>query len=267
MRDLDAINPTILRPSKFASISVGMLFLFVLISVPLAYGAAPSIPLAENALVLLMGGVLALSSILAFLSVVFRWGWKAKYYGVFSLAVAGISFMGIVPCLAALLYGGAPYWVRVGIILFYIISHFFWCRKFFVLYRNVFNDTSLRSVVFEEEEDAVYYMRRGDNFLLEKHFKFSQTPRDRDFLLYMALALLMIPIMDIARTFLGLPFVHIFLIVAMLPVSWMSIGLAFRVYLIFYFYPARIKKATGKDVYVDLASKHRPLSKQRAQNA
>lgn len=265
MRDLDAINPTILRPSKFASLSAGMLFLFVLISVPLAYGAAPNVPLAENALVLLMGGVLALASILAFLSLIFRWGWKAKYYGVFSLAVTGISFMAIVPFLAALLYGKSPYWARLSIALFYAISHVLWCRKFLMVYKKVYTDESLRNVIFEEEQDAVYYMRQGDNFLIQKYFKFSQMPRDRDFLLYMALAFMMIPFMGIARAFLGVPFIHIFLIVAMLPVSWMSIGLAFRAYLVFYFYPAQIKKVTGKEVYVDLASKHRSLNKQRAQ--
>jgi hypothetical protein len=117
-------------------------------------------------------------------------------------------------------------------------------------------------MLFEEDSDAIYYMRKSDNFLLEKHFKFSQMPRDRDFVLFIILALLTIPIMDAASSFIGVPFVHIFLMIAMLPVSWMSIGLAFRAYLIFYFYPMRIKKATGKSIYVDLGSPNRSLRKQ-----
>ena len=71
----------------------------------------------------------------------------------------------------------------------------------------------------------------------------------------------MVPIMNEISAFIGIPFVHIFLLVAMLPVSCMSIGLSVRGYLIFYLYPAQIKRATGKEVYVDLVSKHRPLGK------
>jgi hypothetical protein len=241
-----------------------MLFLFVLISVPLAYGVAPGVSITENPLVLMMCAVLTLSSILALFSTIFQWDWQAKYYGIFSLSVAGISFMAIVPCLGVLLYGKAPLWVRICIISFYAISHVNWCRKFAIVYREIFLDESLRSMLFEEDLDAIYYMRKGDNFLLEKHFKFSQLPRDRDFLVFLVLAFLTIPIMDKASAFIGVPFVHVFLIIAMLPVSWMSIGLAFRAYLIFYYYPMRMKKATGKNVYVDLESKHRSLREQRA---
>ncbi len=261
MRDLDTINPDLLKPSRFATISAGILFLFVLVSVPLAYGAAPEVPLFENLIVLFIGAALAISLVLAFISVIFRWGWKAKYYGVFSLSVASISFMAVVPCLGVVLYGRAPFWLRILVVFIYGFSHFFWCRQFYVLYQNVFGDEALRRVMFEEEMDAIYYMRRGDNFLLEKYFNFSQMPRDLYFVIFVALACFMVPVMDVASAFVGVPFVHIFLIVAMLPVSWMSIGLAFRAYLIFYFYPSRIRRDTGKDVYVDLASKHRSLEK------
>ena len=63
------------------------------------------------------------------------------------------------------------------------------------------------------------------------------------------------PIMDVAKTLTGLPFAHVFLVVAMLPVSWMGVGLAFRGFLICYFYLARLTSATGKVVYVDLIRK------------
>ena len=261
MRDLDATNPELLRPSKFATISACILLLFSLVSVPLADGAAPNVAVSENPIVVLIGSILMGSVILALVSVIFRWDWKAKYYGVVLLSVVGISFMAVVPCLAALLYGGAPFVVRAMIVTIYGLSHYFWCRKFHMLYQIIFNDESLRGVIFEEEADAVYYMRRGDNFLLEKHFEFSQIPRDRYFALFVFVACLLVPVMGAAKAFMGVPFVHIFLIVAMLPVSWMSIGLAFKAYLVFYFYPSKIRKATGKEIYVDLASKHRPLEK------
>jgi hypothetical protein len=232
-----------------------------LLSVPLANEAAPSVPLLENPIVLMVCVALGISSILAMGSVVFGWGWKAKYYGISFLCFASVSFLAIVPCLAVVVYGSAPYWVRLTIILIYGITHFLWCRKFAVLYKNVFDDEVLRTRIYEEESDAVYYIRGGDEFIIEKYYKFSQIPRDRYFILFIVIALLMIPVMGAVRAFMGAPFVHIFLLVAMLPVSWMSIGFAVRGFLIFYMYPARIKRATGKDVYVDLLSKHRPFGK------
>ena len=261
MRDLDAINPALLRPSKFASFSAGTLLVLTIISAPLAWGAAQQIPLAENPIVLFIGLILAASVVLALISAIFQWGWEAKYYGVSLLGVAGISFLAVVPALAVVLYSTAPYWVRGIIFSIYGVSHFFWCRKFAVLYKNVFTSETLRAVIYEEEADAVYYMRRGDDYVIDKYWKFSQTPRDRYFVLSILIALLMIPVMRPVCEFIGLPFVHIFLLVAMLPVSWMSIGLAVRAYLIFYLYPARIRRATGKEVYVDLVSKHRPLGR------
>ncbi|MGJ9417861.1 hypothetical protein ACHAC9_08865 [Massilia sp. CMS3.1] len=261
MRNLDAINPALLKPSKFASLNAGTLLALVIISAPLAWGAAPEIPLRKNPIVLFIGLILAISLVLALISAIFRWGWKAKYYGISLLGVAGISFLAVVPFAAAVIYGKAPYWVRVAIFLIYGLTHFFWCRKFMVLYKNVFSDEVLRAVIYEEESDAVYYMRRGDDYILSKYYKFSQTPRDRYFVLFIFIALLMIPIMSQVCKFIGIPFVHIFLMVAMLPVSWLSIGLAVRAYLIFYLYPGRIKRTTGKEVYVDLVSKHRPLGR------
>jgi hypothetical protein len=86
----------------------------------------------------------------------------------------------------------------------------------------------LRSAVYEEESDAIYYMRRGDEFILNKYYKFSQVPRDRYFVLFMLVALLMTSMMRAVSAFVGAPFVHVFLLVAMLPVSWMSIGFAVR---------------------------------------
>lgn len=261
MRNLEALNPALLRPSKFASFSAGTLLALALLSVPLAWGAAPDIPLGGNPIVLFIGLMLAMSLILAIISAVFRWGWKAKYYGVSLIGVAGISFLALVPLSAAVIYGQAPYWATGAVLLIYGVSHFLWCRKFAVLYKNIFSDDALRAIIYEEESDAVYYMRRGDDYILDKRYKFSQMPKDRYFVLFIFVALLTIPTMNLVCEFVGVPFVHIFLLVAMLPVSLMSVGLAFRAFLIFYLYPARIKRSTGKEVYVDLVSKHRTLGR------
>jgi hypothetical protein len=255
LRNLDRINPGFLKPSKLAVISTFILISLTLLSVPLADGAAPDTPAVENPILIFIFLVLGISSLLTIASVVFRWGWKAKYYGFSFLSFASVSYLGLVPCVAIMLYGSTPYWVRAMIILLYGGSSFLWCRKFTILYEQAFNNEILRSSIYEEESDAVYYMRRGDEFLLKNYFNFSQMPRDRYFLACIVVGLLMVPLMTPVRRFVGLPFVHIFLLIAMLPVTWMSIGFAVRGFLIFYKYPAKIKRATGKDVYVDLATK------------
>jgi hypothetical protein len=241
VRNLDAINPAFMKPSKFASVSACTLLALVVLSVPLAYVGAPDIPLAENPIIVVVCITLAASSVLALVSATFGWGWKAKYYGVSLICVASISFIAVVPCVAVLLYGNGSYWVKACILSLYGPTHFFWCRKFYITYKKIFHDKDLRSVIFEEESDAVYYMRRGDDFILEKHLKFSQMPKDRYFVLFIVLALFMMPIMSFVRVIVGAPFVIVFLMVSMLPVSWMSIGLAFRGFLIFYYYPGLIK--------------------------
>jgi hypothetical protein len=228
-----------------------------ILSVPLAGGAAPNIPVIENRIVLFIFFVLGISLILNIASLAFRWGWKAKNYGFSFLSFGCVSYLGLVPCAATVLYSSAPYWVRAVVVIVYGVSNFLWCRKFIVLYEQAFNNENLRSSIYEEDSDVVYYMRRGDEFILRKYFKFSQMPRNRYFLACIAVSLLMVPLMTPLQNFVGMPFVHIFLLIAMLPVSWMSIGFAVRGFLIFYKYPAKIKRTTGKDVYVDLVTKPR----------
>lgn len=89
-------------------------------------------------------------------------------------------------------------------------SHFIWCRRFVKLHERIFGDEALRSLVYNEDAEAIYHMRRGGEFVLDKHCKFSQVPQGKYFVLFVALALLMMPAMDAICGFIGLPFVHIF---------------------------------------------------------
>lgn len=77
------------------------------------------------------------------------------------------------------------------------------------------------------------------------------------FVLFMALAFLMAPFASSLAHFVGIPFIHIFLTVAGLPITLMCLGLAVRGYLIFYYYPWMLKRTTGKEVYVLMAASAR----------
>lgn len=264
MKNLDSINPEFLRPSRFSWVGASGLFLLALTSIPLACGPVPDIPIKENPIALALLGVLIFSVILFILPLVFRWDWKAKYFGCTALSIASFSFLALVPCAVLVVYGTAPLIFNTVVIIIYGVTHYLWCKKFFVVYEYIYAHEELRNMLYKEEVDAVYYLQRGDVYLLEKFFKVSQAPRGRDFLLFSVLAFCLIPVMGYAREFTGIPFTHIFLIVGVLPLSWMCIGLAVRGYLIFYQYPAKIRKSTGKEVYVDLASSCDSLNKSTA---
>ncbi|WP_159696253.1 hypothetical protein [Massilia sp. 9I] len=235
--------------------------LISLVCLPLAYGAAPRIPLMGNLVAQLLFLVLATTLILAFFALALRWGWQARYYGISIIFGASISLFSVVPLLTLVIYGSLVQWLKVSLLVLQVISHVVWCRKFSVLYKNVFENDALCKVMYEEESDAVYYMRNGDQYLLDKYFKFSQMPPDRYFAIFIVLALALVPMMGSVRDFAGIPFPHVFLAVAMVPVSWMSFGFAFRGYLVCYRYPAKIRRATGKEVLVDAASRHKAVDK------
>jgi hypothetical protein len=113
----------------------------------------------------------------------------------------------------------------------------------------------MRNILYSEEKDAVYYLQKGDVWLMEKKFKFYQIPSGYLFVVAMVLSFLCVPFARALSRSAGLPFVHILLTVMSLPIILMCTGLATRAYLIFYYYPWRIKRATAKDVYVDMSTK------------
>ena len=86
-------------------------------------------------------------------------------------------------------------------------------------------------------------------------------PRDRYIVLFIVFGFLLIPKMRLITEYVGVPFEHIFLTVSMLPISCMGVGLAYRGFLTFYLYPAKSKKSTGKEVFVDIISMHQKLNR------
>jgi hypothetical protein len=255
-----------MRPSRFSQIGALGAFLLNLVSIPFAYGPAPDVPLGRNPIVLGLFAMLFISTGLLIIPKIFKWDWRAKYFGSSAICMLSFSFFTIIPGMALCLYGNAPLAIDLIVAGGYIFAHFFWCKKFHTIYNHVYENEELRKVVYQEELDAVYYSRRGDKYLLDKFYEFSQVPSDRIFVLFIFLACLLIPVMGQAIELAGVPFPHVFLTVAAFPVSLMFSGLAVRSYLIFYRYPARIKRETGKEVYVDLVSACQALEKSAAKN-
>ena len=266
MKDLDSINPAFMRPSRFSRIGALGALLLALVSIPFAYGPVPDVPLGRNPIVLMLFIILAISIGLILIPPFMKWDWRAKYFGCSALCMVSFAFFSVIPCLVLFIYGKAPFVVDALVIVIYGLSHILWCRKFLIIYKHIYENAALREIVYPEESDAIYYSQRGDKYLLEKIFRFSQAPRDRYFISSIALACLLIPVMGELKSLMGIPVEHIFLIIGALPVSLMFTGLVMRSYLIFYKYPARLRKASGKEVYVDLVSNHRMLDRNMIKN-
>lgn len=266
LKDLDSINPAFMRPSRFSRIGALGALLLALVSIPFAYGPVPNVPLERNPIILVLLVIFAISIGLLFIPSFMKWDWRAKYFGCSALCMVSFAFFTVIPCLVLCLYGKAPFAVNVMVIVVYGVSHILWCKKFFNIYSHIYENAELRDIVYPEDADAIYYSQRGDKYVLEKVLRFSQAPHDRYFVGSIMLACLLIPIMNELKELMGIPFPHIFLIIGGLPVSLMFAGLAIRSYLIFYKYPAKMKKASGKEVYVDLVSSHKILDKNTAKD-
>jgi hypothetical protein len=142
--------------------------------------------------------------------------------------------------------------VRFSAFVVLIGIHVAWARRFMSLYHRISEDPKQLAMLYEEDPDAVYYMQRSDKYLLDKRHKFRQVPRNRYFAFCLLLALLIAP-WPVVRATVGLSFMHMFGLIGALPVSLMGIGFATRALVVFYLYPSRIAKRTGKRVYVDMS--------------
>jgi hypothetical protein len=186
---------------------------------------------------------------------ILRWGWQAEYFGVPLLYVGSVALLGFVPCLCIVMYAKLHIVTRLAVFLVWIALHVAWSHRFTALYKKIFNNAELRACIYQEESDEVYYLQRGDNYLTEKKYKFKQFPPGWQFIGCLLLSFLLAPFSSVASSVIGVPFAHLFLCIGGLPVSLMCVGLAVRGGLIFFFYPMKIKRETGKRVYVDMTGR------------
>jgi uncharacterized Tic20 family protein len=250
LKNLDSLNPAIAQPRTFSSIVALLPFLLGILCIPLASAAAPSLPFSKNFLAVLCAVQSVLSLFLMIIPKLYHWDWRSKYFGVPLLYVGSTGLIGIVPWLGIVFFSNLPTSARFLLFATYTASVVWWCRRFVTHYRFVFANSDLRHAIYEEDIDAIYYLQQADKILLEEKRKLAQFPSSFLFVFFMALAFLTIPYAAKISNWVGTPFIHIFLIIATLPIVLMCLGLAVRGYLVFYYYPWRLKRQTGKDVYV-----------------
>lgn len=256
MKDLDEINPPFARPSRMCSVSAIIPCLSYAAGAALAIGATPEVSFWWNPIAIIYAACSLLSILLFFIPPILNWDWKTEYFG-FSLLYLTSAAFGLVPWLSILLYSRLPLIVRLGLFGVYALLIISWCCRFVSLYRKIYLDENMRECIYKVENDAVYYLQKGDGWLLDKKLKFPKFPPNANFIFAWGLALSLMPVMSQVTAIVGLPFTHIVLAIGSIPIDMAMFGLATRGWLVFIHYPGQIHRITGKRVYVDMASKPR----------
>lgn len=254
MRNLNDENPQIAHPKNFFPFSLVIPLIAGFLIWALASGAAKEVMLKDNFFAMIGLSLSGLSILAMPLPYFFKWNWETKYFGAPLFCFASASSFGLAPLICMVIYGRWPIEVRLFVFSACVTIILWWCSRFVILYKKIYADSALRNFIYTEEDCAVYYMQRGDKLLIEEKINFRQFPSNVSMVLALAAAFLMVPFMRFLVYFVGIPFAHIFLAVASFPISLMILGVATRLFLVFYYFPSKIKRELGKEVYVDMTS-------------
>lgn len=225
----------------------------------LATGAAPSLPPHENYLEIIGLSIVA-CAIFAFpIPYIFKWDWKAKYFGAGLLPFASGSILGIYPMLCIALYSSLPFTIRITLILLQSLLIIQWCNRFVKIYKIIYSNDNLFRQIYIEESTAIYYLQQADKKVIDKLLKFQQFPNSKFCAISFFAALSLLPFSTLLSRMAGLPFIHLFLAIGATPLNLMFLGLSTKMWLVYYYYPMKISKETNKPVYVDMSS-HPPKS-------
>jgi hypothetical protein len=220
----------------------------------LAMGAAPGLSLHDNYLEAFGLVVMLLAIISLPIPYIFKWDWKAKYFGATFFSLASGAIIGIYPILCIVQFSSLPLLARLTIALLEGGGVILWCSRFVRIYKIVYADKILFRCIYEEEPTAVYYMQQGDRKIINKLLKFEQFPKSKYVIFFLLAGLSLVPFASSVSKFVGVPFTHVFLAVSGTPLNLMFLGLATKMWLVCYFYPIKIRRETNKPVYVDMSS-------------
>lgn len=254
LRPLDFSNPQDMRPGKMMPLSAALPLILGACALALSLGAAPDNDILNNPPALLSVAILIFCLPLFGLAYLIKSHWKAEYFGLQMLCLGSLIVFGIVPALCIAFYSSVPLAVKLAVAAIYGISHGWWCYRFIRFYSIVWNDEKLRVRLYQTDDHAAYYIQRGDRYLFEKKPGLNQYPTALWFVLTSLAALSSVPFASDIRAMTGLPYTHSFLALCGLPISMMGAGFAMRAWLVCFYYPRKIRQATGKPTLVDLTA-------------
>lgn len=260
MRDFEKINLEAAFPPNLLLFGLILPPVFLGMGTAFIEGITPTIPFLQNYLSQFLFYGLILLSIFGIVPKLFKLGWRTICGAIGMLQLSTVAFMHWVPLLSLVFFSRVPHGIGLPFLLLNIGVTWWWCRRFVRFYRFIYQTPELWQCLYEEEDDAVYYMQKGDVALFEKKIKLAQLPPNWAFVLIGAMIIPITILLPVLTRWTGLPFTHIFLSIC-LPLSLMIAGVTTRGYLIYFYYPWLIKRKTGKNVYIDMGSRPMHLDK------
>jgi hypothetical protein len=254
LRDLDALNCAAKSTRSVFTFSLIIPLIGGWIAWAIADGAAPGLALRDNHLEI-FGLFMVAYAIIAFpIPYIFRWNWETKYFGAGIFHMASGSIMGIVPVLCILQHSTLPILVRLIFALLEGISIIWWCYRFVKVFRIIYENKGLFNYLYKEESTAIYYSQMADRKIFEKILKFNQFPKSRYFAASLLAISAIMPFASSVSKFFGLPFTHVVLAIGATPLNMVFLGFSTKMWLVYYYYPMKIRKETGKPIYVDMST-------------
>lgn len=255
MRNLDEVNAAVPSTKFLFIVSLIMPIIMGWGAWALAMGAAPTLPFRENYLGIIGLGIAACAIITAPIPYIFKWNWETKYFGAGFIPFSSGALLGIYPILCIALYSSMPLTIGFSLVIFQITLIIWWCHRFIIMYRTIYEDKDLFSYIYTEEPTAFYYSQRADKRVTEKILKFQYFPSSKFFVCSLLISFSLIPFAALLSSSFDIPFIHLFLGILATPLNLVFLGLSTKVWLVCFFYPSKIKKKTNKAVYVDVSSR------------
>jgi hypothetical protein len=251
LKNLDEINHILGSSRKVFLIALIIPIFVGFLGWALATGAVPGHPLWGNYLGV-SGLSLAIIAMFALpISYFIKWNWEAKYFGAFLFPFSTGSLMAIYPLLCIVQYGKFSIIVRVSIFVICVAINGWWCIRIIKLYSDLGEDEIFNKIYLEESTE-IYYLKKEDEKFLSMQRANYFIPEGKLFVLSMFLALGCL-FFSMSK-FTGLPSVHLFLAIISFPIGMLFLGVSTKCFLVFYFYPNKIRCKTGKKVYIDTSS-------------
>jgi hypothetical protein len=254
LRDLDALNCAAKSTKSVFAFSLIIPLTMGLGAWALADGAAPGVALSDNYLEMFGLSLMAYSIISWPIPYIFRWNWETKYFGAGLFHMASGSVMGLVPLLCILQYSSLPILSRLILTSLEAMTIIWWCYRFVKIYKTIYENKSLFNYIYKEESTVIYYSQVADRKVFEEILKFDQIPKSRYFVASLLASLSLVPFASSASEFFGVPFTHVFLAIGTTPINMMFLGANTKMWLVFYYYPMKIRKETSKPIYVDMST-------------
>jgi hypothetical protein len=255
LRDLDKINAAAGSTGYFFRISLILPIFMGVLGFTLARDSAPAVPLRDNYLAL-SGILISLVGIFSLpIPYLFKWDWSAKCCGASLFCLASLACLGIYPLLCIAFYSHMAIWIRILIVFAEALTIFLWCFRFVKIYRYIYNDKYIFNSIYFCENSVVYYLQRENIRIFQHRLKFSEAPPGWVSPAFLFMAFLPTISYPNVMAYVGLPFTHIVLAIGSIPITVWILGIATKMWLIYFTYPNKIFSMSGRKTYLDMSSK------------